>query len=204
MTLNNKDEIFSAMVVYGLLTYFDGQVRIPNYELMLKFEDVLAHEEMGYLAKLAKNSKDLLNATTAGDSVKVAEIIEGIHDQEIPLLNYNCESDLVALVNVAYIEARNRYHVRREQPAGKGIADITFTPKNPADERCTPFVVELKACGGEAGSAKAALEQIKKRKYTSVFNDVFVGESHYVNAPLAVAIVWDPKTKVHECAIEGF
>ena len=41
MNLNTPDEIFSAMVVYGCLTYFDGQVRIPNYELMRKFEDVL-------------------------------------------------------------------------------------------------------------------------------------------------------------------
>ena len=41
MNLNTPDEIFSAMVVYGCLTYYDGQVRIPNYELMRKFEDVL-------------------------------------------------------------------------------------------------------------------------------------------------------------------
>lgn len=34
MALKTKDEIYSAMVVYGLLTYEDGLVSIPNKELM--------------------------------------------------------------------------------------------------------------------------------------------------------------------------
>ena len=56
--------------------------------------------------------------------------------------------------------------------------------------------------GGEEGSAQAALAQIRERKYTSAFKDVMAGKTDYANPPLAVAIVWDPKTKVHECAIE--
>ena len=32
MQLNTKDEIYSALVVYGLLTYKDGFVSIPNHE----------------------------------------------------------------------------------------------------------------------------------------------------------------------------
>ncbi len=40
--LQTKDEIFSAMVVYGFLSYEDGKVFIPNKELMLKFEDAYA------------------------------------------------------------------------------------------------------------------------------------------------------------------
>ena len=36
MSLTAKDEIFSAMVVYGFLTYYDGCVSIPNHVLMLK------------------------------------------------------------------------------------------------------------------------------------------------------------------------
>ena len=126
-----------------------------------------------------------------------------MHDQEIPLLNYNCEADLAALVNVAYLEARNRYFVRREQAAGKGVADVVFIPRNPKDTRCTPFIVELKACGGKKGSAAAAMQQIKQRNYASIFNDALTGEQHYAHSPFAVAIVWDKQTKVHECAIEG-
>lgn len=36
--LNTKEQIYSAMVIYGLLTYEDGEVFIPNKELMDLFK----------------------------------------------------------------------------------------------------------------------------------------------------------------------
>lgn len=41
MKLSTKDEIFSAMVVYGFLNYNNGCVSIPNKELMDKFDEML-------------------------------------------------------------------------------------------------------------------------------------------------------------------
>nr|WP_305136118.1 hypothetical protein [uncultured Schaedlerella sp.] len=41
MDLKTKDEIFSAMVVYGFLSYLDGCVSIPNKELMDKFAEMM-------------------------------------------------------------------------------------------------------------------------------------------------------------------
>lgn len=41
MELKNKREIFSAMVVYGFLSYENGKVSIPNRELMTKFDKML-------------------------------------------------------------------------------------------------------------------------------------------------------------------
>ena len=40
MNLQSRDEIFSAMVVYGFLSYDNGKVFIPNKELLEKFVDV--------------------------------------------------------------------------------------------------------------------------------------------------------------------
>lgn len=58
MELNTKDEIYSAMVIYGLLTYRDGKVFIPNKELMDKFRELLMNKEsMGYVYRLANESK---------------------------------------------------------------------------------------------------------------------------------------------------
>lgn len=37
MELKTRDEIFSAMVVYGFLTFEDGCVFIPNREMMEQF-----------------------------------------------------------------------------------------------------------------------------------------------------------------------
>lgn len=42
--LHTRDEILSAMVVYGFLSYHDGMLKIPNHELMEKFQDVLSRE----------------------------------------------------------------------------------------------------------------------------------------------------------------
>ena len=37
----NRKEIYAAMIIYGLLSYYDGEIRIPNKELMLEFESFL-------------------------------------------------------------------------------------------------------------------------------------------------------------------
>lgn len=216
MSLTTKDEIFSAMATYGFLTYYDGEVRIPNHELMLKFQEVLSKEDMGYVARLAQRSEAMLDATLRGDTETMAEIISAAHDQEVPLLRYANEADLAALVNLVYLAARDRYAVRREEPAGRGIADVVFAPNNPADTRWRPFVVELKANGTTA----EALAQIRKRNYGAIFSDGLLNsESDRTSAtgsvaaarsdgsasgqrPLAVAIVWDAKSKIHECAVE--
>ncbi len=197
-TLTTKDEILSAMVVYGFLTYYDGYVSIPNHELMLKFEDVLEKENMGYVAKLANKSRDMLRATYYEDAEAMDQIIESANNQEIPLLKTNKETDLVALINVIYIAARSRYFVRPEQPAGKGVADVAFIPKKPKDKDCRPFVVELRT----ADSAAQAIEQICNKNYTAIFEDALTGDAHYAQPPLAVGIAWDPKTKAHECIVE--
>ena len=44
MNLMTRDEIFSAMVVYGFLSFEKGCVRIPNKELMDRFKDLLIKE----------------------------------------------------------------------------------------------------------------------------------------------------------------
>ena len=44
MNLQTKDEIVSAMVVYGFLSYDNGKVSIPNKELMDQFIHILNKE----------------------------------------------------------------------------------------------------------------------------------------------------------------
>ena len=41
MEMTSREQIYSAMVIYGLLTYEDGGVLIPNKELMDKFNELL-------------------------------------------------------------------------------------------------------------------------------------------------------------------
>ncbi len=197
MSLATKDEIFSAMVVYGFLTYHDSCVSIPNHELMLQFERVLGKESMGYVARLAQRSEEMLAATLHRDTATMCQIIQAAHDQEIPLLRYANESDLAALVNLVYLAARDRYEVRREEPCGHGMADVAFIPREARRPDTAPFIVELKA----GGTVEEALGQIRQRGYTARFSDGLLGAASPIK-PLAVAIVWDPKSKTHACAVE--
>ena len=93
--LTTKDEIYSAMVVYGLLTYEDGEVFIPNRELMEKYNELfLRGESLGYVYRLARESSKILKATLPGDTKKMAEILKFVHDTESPVFSYNSEIEL--------------------------------------------------------------------------------------------------------------
>ena len=72
--METKEEIYSAMVIYGFLSYYNGYLTIPNKELMKKFQRVLKDQSMGYIATLAKNSNIMLEATLSGDTTKMEEI----------------------------------------------------------------------------------------------------------------------------------
>ena len=77
MNLSTRDEIYSAMVVYGFLSYLNGKVCIPNSELMEKFDELLVkNESLGYVYRLAKESEKMLKATLAGDTMTMERILE--------------------------------------------------------------------------------------------------------------------------------
>ena len=98
---------------------------------MLKFQDVMSKDDMGYVAKLAQRSEEMLAATMRGDAKEMAEIIGVAHDQEVPLLRYANEADLAALINLVYLSARDRYFVRREEPAGKAWQTSRLSQRTP-------------------------------------------------------------------------
>lgn len=109
--LHTKDQIYSAMVVYGLLTYEDGKVFIPNKELMEKFDELLlSNQNLGYVYRLAKESARMLQATLHGDTDTMEEILEYVHDTEVPIYSYNNEVELSAIVNLVYLSAEQIKH----------------------------------------------------------------------------------------------
>ena len=58
--LYTRDEILSAMVVFGFLSYHDGILRIPNRELMEKYQRVLMRESMDGVKEIVEDSKKML------------------------------------------------------------------------------------------------------------------------------------------------
>jgi len=59
----NREEIYAAMIIYGLLSYHEGEIHVPNKELMLEFQKALKDDDFGYVAELVRNSTEVLNAT---------------------------------------------------------------------------------------------------------------------------------------------
>lgn len=196
MELNTREQIYSAMVVYGLLTYKDGQVFIPNKELMRKYEELLHREvSLGYVYQLAQKSNQMLKATLAGDTETMKEILQYAHNTETPVLSYNNETELAALVNLVYLSARDKYKVEREDKAGKGYADFIFYPINPQND-C--LILELKV----DYTPEEAILQIKEKGYALRFLGKMGEAPLYTGRILAVGISYDRKMKEHACAVE--
>lgn len=197
MNLTTKDEIFSAMVVYGFVSYENGKVSIPNKELMEKFGDMLKKEtSLGYVNRLAKESEKMLKATLEGDVETMARIMEYAHDTEVPLLNYNNETDLTAVVNLIYLAARDFYRIEREDKAGIGYVDFIFYPEKDYSADC--IILELKI----DHTPEEAIQQIIDRKYALRFNGKIATEPKYTGRILAVGISYDKQTKRHACKVQ--
>lgn len=161
--LNTKGQIYSAMVIYGLLTYEDGEVFIPNKELMEQFNQLLlSNERLGYVYRLARESERMLRATLNQDTETMAEILEFVHDTESPILSYNSETELSAAVNLVYLSARDKYRVEREDKAGKGYVDFVFYPER---RNADAMILELKI----DSTPDEAIRQIKEKNMRFVF-----------------------------------
>lgn len=194
--LNTKDQIYSAMVVYGLLTYENGEVFIPNQELMEQYNELLVSEEgFGYVNRLAKESSKMLEATLAGDTKTIEEILKYVHNTETPVFSYNNEVELSAIVNLVYLSARDRYNIEREDKAGKGFVDFIFYPLCRGDDG---IILELKV----GSTPDKAIRQIKDKNYILRFKGKIGEKPKYTGRILAAGISYDKKTKEHFCKIE--
>lgn len=181
--LSTKNQIYSAMVVYGLLTYEDGAMFIPNRELMDKFDELLlTNDSLGYIYNLAKESGRMLKATLAGDT-------------ESPIFSYNSEIELSAVVNLVYLAARDKYRVEREDKAGERFVDFIFYSERKGADA---LILKLKI----DSAPKEAIRQIKDKDYALRFKGKIGETPKYTGRILAVGISYDRRTKEHSCKVE--
>ncbi len=185
----SRKDIYAAMIIYGLLSYSDGEVRIPNKELMIEFENALEDDDFGYVASLVRNSSEVLDATLNKDGDKVASYLHNIHNSELPILKYNDENSLSCVVTLAYLSARNKYRVEREEKSGKGFVDFIFYPRR---RNLPGIIIELKA----DKTPEDAIAQIKEKEYCEKLRAENVAQI------LAVGMNYDTKEKNHQCVIE--
>lgn len=195
--LSTKNQIYSAMVVYGLLTYEHGAVFIPNRELMEQFQELLlTKDSLGYVYSLAKKSEEMLKATLTGNTDRMSAILKYAHNTESPIFFYNSEIELSAVVNLVYLAARDKYRVEREDKAGKGYVDFIFYPEQKNEDA---LILELKI----DSTPEQAVRQIKEKEYAVRLRGKLGEKANYTGRILAVGISYDRKTKEHACMVEA-
>ncbi|MCD8014440.1 MAG: ATP-binding protein [Lachnospiraceae bacterium] len=221
--LKRRNEILSAMTVYGYLNYYNGCVRIPNRELWEEFNRIIQEEpKYSYMRELEKESARILQATYDGDEETVGKVLAIVHTTESPLKAYReslamqnralrdgsayvhdsrwkswtyDEAELSGSVKLAYIAARNKYDMQREDQAGIGYVDYIFYPYNRSDDG---IIIELKV----DDSPETALQQIKDKNYALKFQGKMGEQPKTTGRIILVGIGYYRKDKVHRCRIE--
>ena len=163
---------------------------------MGQFQEMLMEKQsLGYVYRLAKESERMLKATLAGEVETMAEILKMAHDTEAPILSYNNEIELSAVVNLVYLAARDWYRVEREDKAGEGYVDFIFYPERKHGDA---LILELKV----DSTPQEAIKQIKDKGYALRFKGKMGEKPKYTGRILAVGISYSTKTKEHSCRVE--
>lgn len=189
--LRSRDDVMVLLIHLGYLAY-DGEaekVYIPNEEIRQEFFLALKHSGHWEIAKLVKESDELLRAALNLNGEKVADAIEKMHSASTAPIFYNNEQALRSVIRLAFISCMEQFREIQELPSGNGYADMVYLPKK--GSVMPIMLVELKWNKG----AEGAIAQIKERNYPEVFEG-------YGSEVLLVGISYDERTKKHECVIE--
>ncbi len=191
-TFQTKDDVLTLLIHLGYLGYDaeKQQVFIPNEEIRSEFVRSIRVSGWQEVMRSITASEDLLEATLNGDIDMVAKGLDAVHMDTTSILSYNNENALSCVISLAYYSARNYYYLKRELPAGKGFADMVFTPRSNSSDK-PAMIVELKW----NQSAEGAIQQVKDKQYVKALED-------YSGTVFLVGINYNKETKQHECLIE--
>ena len=192
----NKDSIYVYLVHLGYLGYNDEEstIYVPNEETRRELLHSVRDNHWPQYEGALKLSEQVVLATENKDTETVANLLAKVHEDKVPVLEYNSESALRYVVLMAYLAAEKDYLAPlNEFPTGKGFADIVYLPKKISKKGKLALIIELK----KDASAKVALEQIKERDYVSRVKE-------YTDNILLIGINYDSKSKQHSCIIEKY
>jgi hypothetical protein len=189
--VNNKDDALTLLIHLGYLAYNPQtrRARIPNEEVRAEFRNALSSSHHTEVARIVRQSDELLRDLLAGNEEAVARGIARAHDEGCSPLYYNNEQALRAIVKAALISAADSYARVEELPSGHGYADVAYVPRRGSAQPA--LLIELKW----NEPVEAAISQIHQRDYPAFLRNLDV--------PIVVAgITYDAQTKEHSCQIE--
>lgn len=190
-TITCRDDVLTLLIHLGYLAYDAGSrsVYIPNEEIREEFVRAVKRGKHAEVAKLIRNSDQLLESILDMDEEAVASAIEEAHKAGAAPTFYNNEQALRSVIRLAFISCVDEFLQIEELPSGHGYADVVFFPKKTSS--LPLLLIELKWNRTEKG----AIGQIRNRDYPQAVKD-------YGGEILLVGITYDAKSKKHTCRIE--
>ena len=189
--IDTSDDVLTLLAHLGYLSFNpeDSTVRIPNTEVAGEFSLSIGRAGWGEVSKALYDSLTLINKTIAQDVDYISEAFDKYRFEASSIIKYKDENSMACAITLAYYAAKRYYKIFREQPAGKGFADMVFIPL-PKSTR-PAIVVELKS----KKTAQGAIDQIKNKNYPAALQ----GFSRQI---LLVGIGWSKRKAHHDVKIE--
>ncbi|MBQ3656847.1 MAG: AAA family ATPase [Bacteroidales bacterium] len=189
--IDNCDDVLTLLVHLGYLSYDPETltVKIPNTEIAGEFRLSISRAGWGEVSAALNDSLTLINKTIDMDADYIAEAFDKYRFESSSIIKYKDENSMSCAITLAYYAAKRFYKIFREQPAGKGFADMVFVPL-PKSTR-PAIVVELK----HNKSAVGAIQQIKSKNYPQALK----GFSKRI---ILVGINWSKRKAKHDVKIE--
>ena len=187
----SSDDVLTLLCHLGYLAYSSDQstCSVPNEEVRRELADAVAESHHTEVARIVRQSEELLEATVAMNEDTVAYILGKVHDSYATPLFYNGEQALRSVVKYAYLAAADHYARVEELPGGRGFADVAYLPRRGTG--LPALLVELKW----DKPVDSAMAQIHERNYPEPLRNLDV-------PILLVGVTYEPKTKEHRCVIE--
>jgi len=186
-----KEELYSKMITYGFLSYYNGEISIPNKEILEKFKKLLKQDsDLEYYYNMINNSDKMIKATFNKNTTEMCKILKNSHLIKIMPGDKIDHGNLKRVIDFVYFNIRMNYIVKEEEKAGEGIADYIYYPK---DKKEVVIIMELKT----DQLATAAIKQIHDKKY---YNNL--RNQEYKGNILLVGIGYKNQNKTYSCMIE--
>ena len=160
-TFTGRDDVLSLLIHLGYLGFDDekSEVYIPNREILDEFKAATKDGEWVAAFEAFRISLELIQATWAEDTDKVAELLEKAHNRA-DNKTYNDEAALSYAILYAYYAAEKYYTMLPELDTGKGYADRVYIPRPQYADK-PALIIELKYEKDTDG----AIAQIKRQRY---------------------------------------
>ena len=187
--IEGRDNLYTALIHLGYLSYDGKKVRIPNMELLLYFGSSIKRADLGGLSKALGRSEMLVDLLLEGNAGEVGRLMGLTHDDICGAQEYNSEQGLYTTLREAMFFAHRDFIFHREYPTGMGFADLVLIPR--PGTGYPAVALELKY----DKEVESAIDQIKARNYPAKL-------AEYSGEILLAGITYDKGTKEHVCVIE--